>query len=125
MIVGAESVSDLLNQHDAMLDAIMRFSFQARKKQWRTVHARLQSLFHAILNFCAIWKTISATNRHETTKLDLLLEAADRVVDQYIDARSSVLMILQIYSFSLGGNRELNHLITLLNFNDMYPRYNP
>lgn len=123
--MGAESVSELLSQHDAMLDTVMRFSFQTRKKQWKTVHARLQSLFHSILNFCAIWKTISGIDPRATAQLDHLLEALDRVVDQYNDARSSVLMILQIYSFSLGGNRELNHLIALLNFNDMYQQYRP
>lgn len=115
-----ESVSELLSQHDFMLDAIMRFSFQSRKKQWKTLNARLQFLTHSILNFCAIWKTLSNTDFGETSKVAELLESLDHVIELFNETRSSAMMILQLYCSAMGSHQELNHLTTLLNFNYIY-----
>jgi len=59
----------------------------------------------------------------DMNEVDRLMEMVDRCAGQYNEARSSIMMILQLYSFSIGGSRELSQLICLLNFNYVYPQF--
>eukprot|EP00210_Caulerpa_lentillifera_P006351 g6067.t1 len=136
-LTNMESVSEMQKQHDKMLDSIQCFSFQSRKKQWKTVHSRLLTLLHAILNFSSLWKKLYSTvisnspplnplnAVKDLTKVSEVLRWTNEVIEEYNDARSSTMMILHIYSYSLGDNRELNDLITMLNFNQIHVHYDP